>query len=282
MSSSPEAHAAHRPESGVPLIVVATLTAGSNGEGGMPRRSGGFRGRWSSVLTVLAAIGVLCGLVLIRLASRWLAEKLGFLIWLGMLICGVLLLLLGLDLHGRWSRWALFRWAERDGWVTLAVQRDWPWATTEPGVSAPVVLCALSKSVDGFPITVGEVTWAPGGMLDVAGAAKGHGFFAALRLPRRYSRLGVRHKLNPHRIQPGQDEFAQGFWTICIDAELAINRIGPDIKAAHVAGNLPDWMLVEDELYVVARSVGRLSPSAAIDVTRQVRRIADLLRLTGN
>ncbi|GIH19676.1 hypothetical protein [Rugosimonospora africana] len=231
-------------------------------------------------LTVLAAVGVVCGLVLMRLASRWLAEKLGLLPWLGILIGGLALFLLGLDLYGRWSRWALFRWADRDGWSTLAVHRDWPWATTEPGVTAPVVLCALSKTVDGLPVTVGEVTWAPGRMLDVAGAAKGHGFFAVLRLPRRYTRLGVHRKLNPHRLQPGQDEFARSFWTICTDAELAVSHIGPDIKAAHVAGNLPDWMLVNDELYVVARGAGPLKPSVATDLTRQVCRIADLLRLT--
>jgi hypothetical protein len=246
----------------------------------MAVRSGGSRGRWSSILTVLGAIGVLCGLLLIRLASRWLAEKLGLLTWLAILVGGFLLLLLGLDLYGRWSRWALSRWAERNGWTTAPVQREWPWTTTEPGVPAPVVRRALSKTVDGFPVTVGKVTWAEGGMRDVAGAAKGHGFFAVLRLPRRYTRLGVRRKLDPYRLQPGQDEFARRFWTICTEAELAVNHIGWDIKAEHVAGNLPDWMLVGDELYVVARGKGLLSPSAATDVVRQVCRIADLLRLT--
>jgi hypothetical protein len=232
------------------------------------------------MLTVLAAISVLCGLVVIRLASRWLAEKLGFVTWFAVLVGGFALLVLGLDLYRRWSRWALFRWAQRNGWIRVPVQRDWPWTTTEPGVPAPVVLGALSKTVDGFPITLGEVTWAPSGMLDVAGAAKGHGFFAVLRLPHKYTRLGVRRKLDPHRLQPGQDEFARQFWTVCTDAELAINHIGPDIKAAHVAGNLPVWMLVEDELYVVARGARPLTPSAATNVVRQACRIADLLRLT--
>lgn len=232
------------------------------------------------VLKVLAAIAVLCGLVLIRLASRRLAERLGFLAWSGILVGGFLLLLLGLDLYRRWSGWALSRWARRDGWTTLPVQGEWPWTTTEPGVPAPVVRRALSGTVNGFPVTVGEVTWASGGMLDVAGTAKGHGYFAVLRLPRSYGRLGVRRKLEPHRLRPAQDEFARQFWTICTDAELAVNHIGPDIRTAHLAGTLPEWMLVGNELYVVARGTGPLTPSAATDVVRQACRIADLLRLT--
>jgi hypothetical protein len=235
-------------------------------------------------LFVLAAIGVLCvlGLIqlLIRLASGWLAVKLGVLGWLGVVVGGFLLLLVVLDLYRRWATWALSRWAERDGWTTVTGRGAWPWTTTEPGVPAPVVRQVLSRTVDGFPITVGEVTWGPGGMLDAAGAGKGHGFFAVLRLPRRYSRLGVRRKLDPHRLRPGQDEFDRKYWTICADADTAINHIGADIKAAHVAKDLPDWMLIEDELYVVARGSGPLTPSAATGVTRQVCRIADLLRLT--
>jgi hypothetical protein len=272
----------------------------------MPAREGDFRGRWSLFLFILAAIGVLCGYVLLRLAAWWLARRLGLLAWLGIVMGGFVVLLLGVVLYRRWAWWALSRWAERDGWTRTTGRRDWPWTSMEPGVPAPVVQVALSKSVDGFSVTVGEVTWASGGMLDVAGSARGHGFFAVLRLPHRYSRLGVRRKLHEQIVEPsgipeneqpenppglvtnaaaqahdpGRDEFDRQYWTICADADMALNHVGADIKAAHLARSLPDWMLVEDELYVVARTLRPLTPSAATDITRQVRRIADLLALT--
>jgi hypothetical protein len=232
---------------------------------------------------VLFVLG-LCGLgliqVLIRLASAQLAKKLGLFGALGVVVGGILLLFVALSLYGRWVRWALPRWAERDGWTPVTGRGVWPWTTTEPGVPAPVVRQALSRTIDGFPITVGEVTWGPSGMLDVAGPAKGYGFFAVLRLPRSHPRLGVRRKREPKRPRPGRDEFDRRYWTICADAGTAIDHIGADLKAAHVAKDLPDWIIVEDELYIVTRGRGPLTPSAATGVIRKVSRIADLLRLT--
>jgi hypothetical protein len=106
---------------------------------------------------------------------------------------------------------------------------------------------------------------------------QGHGTFAVLQLPWRYPRLGVRRKLNPDPLQPGRDEFSCQYWTICVDAEMAVNLISDAIKQAHVAGSLPDWMLVGDQVYIVTRHSGPTTPSHTRRAIQHVQRIADLL-----
>jgi hypothetical protein len=87
----------------------------------------------------------------------------------------------------------------------------------------------------------------------------------------------VRRKLKVGHRQAGQDEFDRRYWTICVDAEDAVNHVGAEIKRAHVVGELPEWMISRQELYLVARTLGPLTPRRATALTRQVLRIADLL-----
>ena len=161
----------------------------------------------------------------------------------------------------------------------MAGPRHWPWAPTDPGVVDPVIKLALTGAIDGVTVTVGEVSWPMSGMLDVAGAAKGSGTFAVLRLNRSYPRLGVRRRSSTPRRRADQDRFSRRYWIICADAEVAVEHINSEIKGAHLAEDLPEWMIASDQLYLVHRGAHTLTPRRARKLARQVIHIADLIRI---
>ncbi len=241
------------------------------------RTSGNGSDRIRTAAGILVFSTCICGLIVVLVAIKVAVSAIGFPLLL-VLVPAYLCILFGGILYVRWARRAVLRWADREGWSAVG-SRPWPWTPTAPGVTEPVVKLALVGAVDGSRVTVGVVSWAPSGMLDVAGPAKGSGLFAIVDLAQSYPRLGVRRRTNISRKQPGQDEFDRLHWTICTDAETAIRHVGSEIKHAHLTEKLPEWMITGDQLYVVDRSSQILTPRRARSLARQVIHIADLTRI---
>lgn len=236
--------------------------------------------RMRDVGAVVAIFAFLTAILWLRLILRppWTFARAERALVIAVVVtCGVMAVGFGLRVHHVRAVRAAARWGSQEGFVAVEDRHQWPWVTDEPGVPLPVVNQAYAGSVDGFPVTVGHAQWESSGMLDVAGAAKGGGCFAILKLPYPSPRLGVRAKLNVTG-----DEFARQFWTICDDPAFAMAHIGPALRSEHVAGTLPDWMLVGDELYVVIRGRAPITPADIRYAIGKVRRIGDLLGLTSD
>jgi hypothetical protein len=231
-----------------------------------------WRQRWNLLVGLVIFIPWLVAAVLFELGLRWLVWYFGPLGYAGIAIAVLALWVFGRYLYSRAAATALTRWAAGNGWSAVEGRTQWPWtASAEPGSTPPTVRRALTRN----GLTVGAVRWETTAMLDAAGPASGRGFFAVLRLDRTYPRLGVRRKVDTKR--PAADAYDRRYWTLCADADVAVRHIGPDLKAAHAAGRLPDWLIAGDELYVVVRRRLLLTPRSATALIRQISEIAHLL-----
>jgi hypothetical protein len=77
----------------------------------------------------------------------------------------------------------------------------------------------------------------------------------------------------------GEDEFVRRYRILLRDTDLADRLVAPALHAAHVAGLVPPWTVVGDELYTVVTDRRPLTPRRVADRVDELRRIADLLGL---
>ena len=226
----------------------------------------------STIFTFLALVYVCCFLVptVRALGLDWLLSRPA----LGVVSMGILLMPVAYHQLARWWGGQLVRrWAAREGWSAVDSRVDWPWATTGHRVDPPRVRRAFAKGDS----VVGEVVWGYGAMREAVDQGKGSGHFVVLRLAQPYPLLGVRRKVRSRDWQPGLADFPRHFWTIFADEQDAAAHIGPELRALHVAGTMPNWVIVGDELYLVEPTSQALTPRSAVALVGQARTVARLV-----
>lgn len=240
-------------------------------------------GPLGSTLSVLLAFGIICcvpsGIALtVRLGIRVLIHNVGYLPACGLTVLVFLLLGVGALLRVHTARRALALWSARTGWSPVVGRTVWPWTAQQTSSDAVTVHCAVGTITEGYPLIVGEVSWARNGLDGSVERSDGRGIFAIVRLPRPYPYVAVQRRRLVRRGRAGEDEFNVQFRILLEDLSLADRLAAPALREAHVTGRVPPWTIVGDELYAVIPTRRLLRPALAVDLSN---RMLFLVRLIG-
>ncbi len=150
----------------------------------------------------------------------------------------------------------LGRWTSQNGWRAVARDsRPWPWEGLALSGRAEVGR-AWSRSVEGFPVTVGEVRWSGGAFAGAVRERESRGLFVVVELP------------GP---QPGM---AMRLPQVVVgDSPMLAS---PELGAAFLTGEIPPWTVRDDELFTV--EIVAVDPA---HVTHAVSRALRAVRLLG-
>lgn len=229
-------------------------------------------------LALVAFCGIVSLLATFRVALREVAQQLGPGPSLGL----VLLLVLGVPVGHRQlrlvGRRAAVRWGERNGWSVVVDRHVWPWERLPVMSGSVTVEFAIAGNAGGYPIMVGEVSWKNDGFDGVIGQPEGHGVFAVVTLQKAYGAASIRRRRSSASIR-FEDEFDREYRILLEDVRMMDRFAAPAVKAAHVAEQVPPWMIVDDQLFAVVARRRALRPAAITDLTRRVLRLVKLLEL---
>lgn len=234
---------------------------------------------WLVVLPVLTA--PCCGLVgirlVLRLGMRELIHRIGALPVLALMVLVFSLVVIGVREGRRAARWSLTRWGARTGWSPVVGRSEWPWTPQQPTADTVTVELAVGNTVDGFAVTVGELSWDRAGLGGSVEQSQGHGVFAVVRLPRSYPYTSVQRRRNVARRRAGENEFIRRFRIIVDEPYFADQLADPALRDAHLAGRVPPWTIVGDELYAVVASRLPLRPARVVAAAEQALYLVRLL-----
>ena len=175
-------------------------------------------------------------------------------------------------------RRAVIRWGEQNGWSVVGNQRAWPWVRQPYHVPGNVAVdFALTGEAGGHPVTVGEVRWKSDGFDGVVEQSQGHVVFAVMKLQQAYSAASIRRR-RATRYQGFEEKFDQEYRILLADERMIDRLASVELKAAHVAGRVPPWMIVEDEIYAVVDQ-RTLRPDAVIDFIARMLLLVELLEI---
>lgn len=238
------------------------------------RVPGGFPGSMAPLFVLCL---LCCGLVGYRVVTRALVHRIGYLPALGLTLLVIVLLLAGLAGGRLAAHRSLERWCARNGWSPATERGGWPWTPQQTRPDAVTVRFAAVKTVQGLPITVGELSWTDDGLGGSVEKSKGDGVFTVVRLPRSYPATAVQRCRSVGRRRAGEDEFLRRFRFVVDEPYFADQLADPALRAAHLTGRVPRWAIVGDELYTVVASRLPLRPARLITATDQVRHLLRLL-----
>ncbi len=160
----------------------------------------------------------------------------------------------------RQRRGALVQWALANEWTHLVKPvSDWP--TRLPGHNRRGVTVAMTGLVNGWTVSVGEYQYTTSSSTGANGQTTStthHYVVVALRLPRQYPPLAVsargglsklwRSVFGDGRVVTGIAAFDENFKISTKDPGVLPYTVGPALIQAHIAGQVPDWTIVGDEL----------------------------------
>ena len=187
----------------------------------------------------------------------------------------------GVFVHLWWRRRRERRAAgEMAGWVATggwepASPRPWPWQGLVRWPDTVTVLRAYAKRVEGFPIVTGELEFRDDGLGTSVDRRDGRAAFAVVALPQPAPSMAVRVYRNPLRRE-GDDEFERRFRPVGAESHRLDS---PELRAAHVRGDIPPWTLIEDELFVFVPLDTPLRPRDLEEAVRKAIRVVHLLGL---
>ena len=169
----------------------------------------------------------------------------------------------------------LRHWERTAGWEPAAWR--WPWQSLVRWPDTVTVLRAYAKRVDGFPVRTGLLEFDDNGLGTTVDRRSGRAAFAIVALPRPVPSMGVRVYRLPGRLRDGEDEFLHRFQPIGPDTE----RLGdPQLRAAHLRGDIPPWTVIGDELFAFVPLDAPLRPDDLEETVRKAIRVVRLLGLT--
>jgi hypothetical protein len=203
-------------------------------------------------------------------------------------VVGVVLLTVRARRRARRRRAALRRWADANGWV-VASDPVVDWGSRLPGGDTHGVSVALSGSMSGRPVGVGEYAFT-----ESATIRRPDGGHGTRRSTHEYVVVVVR--LDPPSaylgVQPcevlarwgrtvlgvgspiGDGRFDERL-RIVGDPAVAAYRLPDALVAAHVDGTVPPWTLYGSEL--MTWYPGRIDPARVREAVEPLLRVADLL-----
>lgn len=231
-------------------------------------------------LGFLGVFGTICCLgvstqLAIRSALHGLINQIGRLPAIGLIVLAVVLCLAVRKAWRRLARRRMIRWCAHHGWAPVDNRTEWPWTSQRMKPDDTVVSGTFRTTIAGFPIIVGDISWEFGGPGGVH-KWEGRGVFAVMRLPRAYPLTAVRRR----RTEVADDDmFVRKFRIFIDDVDFADVLTSPTLRRAHVAGQVPPWAIVGDELYAVVASRHPLSPRRLIHLTGQMLHLARLLAI---
>jgi hypothetical protein len=166
-------------------------------------------------------------------------------------------------------------WAGRNNWDIGPVQGNWPWVAVDQ-YSRAVVRVAVSGERHGLPVTVGEV-WTRGGLLGGVNEKRRRTvIFVVVRLPQSYRSTAVEAYVGTG-LSETVDEFDRWYHILAEDQALIERLASPDLRTAHIDGQIPPWRIVGDQLYAISTLRAPLWPGKVLPAADQVLAIAGLL-----
>jgi hypothetical protein len=168
---------------------------------------------------------------------------------------------------------AMAGWVATGGWEPV-VDRPWPWQGLVRWPDTVTVLRAYGKRVEGFPVVTGELRFQDNGLGTSVDRRDGRAAFAVVTLPQPAPSMAVRVHREPARRRRGEDEFRRRFHPVGADSHR-LDR--PELRAAHVRGDIPPWTLLDDELFAFVPLTGPLRPDDLEETARRAIRVVLLL-----
>jgi hypothetical protein len=194
----------------------------------------------------------------------------------------------------RRRRAALAAWAAHHGWALNAMPST-GWARRMPGRNSRGVSLTLSGTLHGRPVAIAEYSYTTTSssgsgssssstttthryVLTVVWLARPGPKVAVLRRGA-LSRFG-RTVFGDRATAIGHDQFDGAFRVVADDASVVRSVIRPELIAAHLAGQLPEWSLEGQEL--LAFRTGRIGEPGSIPAQLvPLVRVADLIEPAG-
>lgn len=168
----------------------------------------------------------------------------------------------GLAAYGAFRKirdWQALRRLEAQGWQSAPAGQPWPWLPLLVRPGATRVLRAWARTVDGLPVTAGELTWDDNVLDGSVEGWQGRGVFVVVRLPAPTEPMALRR---PHR-------------TIGTSHRLEF----PALHAAYAAGEIPPWTAKDDCLFTFTAFQGQLRADALEAAVRRTLLVVRLLDL---
>jgi hypothetical protein len=146
-----------------------------------------------------------------------------------------------------------------EGWEPAATDQPWPWLELLERPGQTEVHRAWTRTVDGLPLTAGEITWDDNALNGSVQGWTGRGVFVVVELPAPTEPMALRR---PHRTIGSS------------------HRLGfPAMLAAYEAGEIPPWTAKDDRLFTFNAIPDQLRAGAipeAVERTLLVVRLLDL------
>ncbi|MTE12477.1 hypothetical protein [Nocardia aurantiaca] len=210
---------------------------------------------------------------------------LGVLIGIPLMLLAVLLPIAVLAERDRKRR--LHEWAKANGW-TFQERSSAPWTTRLPGRNRRGLGVTLTGIVNGRWVTVAEYRYETTSSTGESTTAKTHRYIAVLvLLDRAHPSLAVRERgmmsqfgralFGDKPTATGNVMFDARFRIDAADAGYAKAMVGPHLVAAHIAGAVPQWSLVGNELLGFTPAGKLKDPNLIPWYAGQLSRVADLL-----
>lgn len=201
---------------------------------------------------------------------------------------------------------AFLRWAAADGWTVVLEPEQVSWAGLLPGRKTGAVRMLLSRTVGGRELCVADYRYSTRrspGLLDggrrVGPPMRNHHYVAGwVRLPAEYppvtvgrpdrlgwiddvldvnlDRLADRY-LGPRQVPSGDPEFDARFALQAYDPAAAFTVVGPALRRAMLAGEVPTTWQVKGADLVTWRSGSFTEPQVIVNLANGVLRVAELI-----
>lgn len=239
-------------------------------------------GKLSSTLLSLLVLGSMCcGLagiqLVLRLGIRELVHRIGYLPACGMIMLIFVLVVVGVRLRVLAARRALASWCRQNAWSPVVGRTIWPWTAQQVSSDAVAVQSAVGATAGGYPVVVGEVSWARDGLGGSVKRSNGRGIFAVVRLPRPYPSVSVQRRRVVPRRRAEEDEFTRQFRIVLDDLSFADQLTSRALHEAHVTERVPPWAIVGEELYAVITTRRLLRPALVAALTEEMLFLVRLL-----
>jgi hypothetical protein len=218
------------------------------------------------------AMGLLLVIIVFRVGLAALGEQVGLagvLVFVGVCLTGAAIRARFHSLRDRRAARELAHWEQTAGWEPTAWR--WPWQPLVRWPDTVTVLRAYQKKVDGSPVRTGELTFEDNGLGRAIDRRAGRAAFAIVTLPRPGPSRAVRVFRDVPPRRPQEDPFEHRFQPVGLD------QVGPELRAAHVNGEIPPWTAVGDELFVFLPLDGPLRPADLEEAARSAIRVVSRL-----
>jgi hypothetical protein len=177
----------------------------------------------------------------------------------------------------------LRQWATGHEW-SYTPRPTTAWTTRLPGRNKRGVSIAVSGTMQGRPVSIGEYSYSESAGSN--GATSTHHFVVvAIWFPEQYPPIGVRPRgalskmgraLFGDERAVGHEQFDREFRVTASDAEYARRIVGPALVQAHLSRGVPSWDLCGNEL--LAYFPGRIDqPERIPTLVDPLLRVAALL-----